>query len=108
MYHEFMQLIEGAKGAFPAARNTNLPCIPATRFETKPWSLLDKESEAQLLASFTEYTERNDLQLLLWTSATRKEISLRQWEATIALAIGSRSHYVQTSLPTLASRCNVR
>ena len=27
MFHEFMQLIEGAKGAFPAARNTNLPCI---------------------------------------------------------------------------------
>ena len=28
-----MQLIEGAKGAFPAARNTNLPCIPATHID---------------------------------------------------------------------------
>ena len=62
-----MQLIEGAKGAFPAARNTNLPCIPATRIGTNPWSLFGKESEAQMLASFTEYTERDDLQLLLWT-----------------------------------------
>ena len=34
MYHEFMQLIDGAKGTFPAARNTNLPRIPATRIET--------------------------------------------------------------------------
>ena len=67
MYHEFMQLIEGAKGAFPAARNTNLPCIPATHIETKPWSLFSKESEAQLLASCTEHTERDDLQVLLWT-----------------------------------------
>ena len=68
MYHEFMQLIEGAKGAFPAARNTNLPCIPATRIETKPWSLFGEESEAQLLlVNFTEYAERNDVQLLLWT-----------------------------------------
>ena len=55
MYHEFMQLIDGAKGAFPAARNTNLPCIPATRIETKPWSLFGEESEAQLLANFTDY-----------------------------------------------------
>ena len=53
-----MQLIEGAKGAFPAARNTNLPCIPATRIGTKPWSLFGEESEAQLLARFTEYAER--------------------------------------------------
>ena len=64
MYHEF----EGAKGAFPAAGNTNLPCIPATRIGTKPWSLFGEESEAQLLANFTEYAERDDLQLLLWTS----------------------------------------
>ena len=68
MYHEFMQLIEGAKGAFPAARNTNLPCIPATRIKLG----LSEESEAQLLANFTEYAERNDLQLLLWTSCNQK------------------------------------
>ena len=74
MYHEFMQLIEGAKGAFPAARNTNLPCI---HIDTKPWSLFGKENEAQLLASFTEYAERNDLQLLRWTFCNQKgEIAL--------------------------------
>ena len=72
MYHEFMQLIDGAKGALPAARNTNLPCIPATRIETKPWSLFGDESEAQLLANFTEYAERNGLQLLLWTFCNQK------------------------------------
>ena len=87
MYHEFMQLIEGAKGAFPAARNTNLPCIPATRTETKPWSLVGEESEAQLLANFTEYTERDDLQLLLWTFCNQNGdialVALRLWEATL-------------------------
>ena len=55
---------------FPA-RNTNLPRIPATRIETQLWSLFGEESEAQLLANFTEYTERNDLQLLLWTFCNR-------------------------------------
>ena len=64
MYHEFMHLIDGAKGTFPAARNTNLPRIPATRTETQPWSLFGEESEAQLLANFAEYAGQNDLQLV--------------------------------------------
>ena len=94
MYHEFMQLIEGAKGAFPAARNINLPCIPATHIETKPWSLFGKESEAQLLASFTEHTERDDLQVLLWTFYNQNgDIAL-----VCSKTMGrerSRSHYGQ-------------
>ena len=97
MYHEFMQLIEGAKGAFPAARNTNLPCIPATRIETKPWSLFGEESEAQLLARFTEYAERDDLQLLLWTFCNQNgDIALvcskTMGGNTVALAIRPPGH----------------
>ena len=101
MYHEFMQLIEGAKGAFPAARNTNLPCIPATRIETKPWSLFGEESEAQLLA-FAEHVRQNDPQLLLWTFCGQKgEIALVSkimGGNTIALAIrtpGSQSDFAK-------------
>ena len=44
------------------ARNTNLPCIPATRIETKPWSLIGEESEAQLRARFTEYSNGKRMQ----------------------------------------------
>ena len=89
MYREFMQLIDGAKGTFPAARNTNLPRIPA---KTQPWSLSDEESEAQLLANFAEYAGQNDLQLLLWTFCSQKgEIALVCSKImggnTIALAI---------------------
>ena len=112
MYHEFMQLIEGAKGAFPAARNTNLPCIPATRIETKPWSLFGEESEAQLLANFTEYTERNDLQLLLWTFCNQKGDIALVCSKTMGGNHCTRDRkslaLCATSLPTLASRCNVR
>ena len=83
MNHELMQLNEGAKGEFPAARNTNVPSIPATRIGTKPWSLFGEESEAQLLANFTEYAAER----YSGHSATRKEISLwsalRLWEATL-------------------------
>ena len=64
MYHDFMQLIEGAKGAFPAARNTNLPCIPATHIETKPWSLFGEESEAQLLLLWTFCNQNGDIALV--------------------------------------------
>ena len=112
MYHEFMQLIEGAKGAFPAARNTNLPCIPATRIGTKPWSLFGEESEAQLLANFTEYTERNDLQLLLWTFCNQKGDIALVCSKTMGGNHCTRDRkslaLCATSLPTLASRCNVR
>ena len=117
-----MQLIEGAKGAFPAARNTNLPCIPATRIETKPWSLFGEESEAQLLANFTEYTERNDLQLLLWTFCNQKgEIALvcskTMGGNTGALAIrtpGPQDDFakevarVMSNVAAMANGCNVR
>ena len=99
MYHEFMQLIEGAKGAFPAARNTNLPCIPATRIETKPWSLIGEESEAQLLARFTEYAERNDLQLLLWTFCNQKgDIALVCSKTMEATLLHSRSGHLDRKM----------
>ena len=113
MYHEFMQLIDGAKGAFPAARNTNLSCIPTTHIETKPWSLFGEESEAQLLASFTEYAERNDLQLLLWTFCNQKgEIALvcskTMGGNTVALAIrtpGSQDDFAKEVARIMGNRC---
>ena len=106
-----MQLIEGAKGAFPAARNTNLPCIPATHIETKPWSLFGEESEAQLLANFTEYTERNDLQLLLWTFCNQKgdiAVCSKTMGGNHCTRDRKSLALCATLLPTLASRCNVR
>ena len=99
MYHEFMQLIDGAKGAFPAARNTNLPCIPATRIETKPWSLFGEESEAQLLDNFAEYAGQNDLHCYSGRSAIKMEISLwsalRLWQATL---LHSRSGHLDRKM----------
>ena len=42
----------------------------------RDWFLFGEESEAQLLASFAEYAERNDEQLLRWTFCNQKEIAL--------------------------------
>ena len=110
MYREFMQLIDGAKGTFPAARNTNLPRIPATRIETQPWSLFGEESEAQLLANFAEYARQNDLQLLLWTFCNQQGDSALVCSKTMGgntIALAIRTPGSQSDFAVARVMCNI-
>ena len=106
MYHEFMQLIDGAKGAFPAARNTNLPCIPATRIETKPWSLFGKKARHNCSLILQNTLSGTTCSCYSGRSAIGMEISLwsalRRWQATL---LHSRSEHVVRKMVSRKKSC---
>ena len=64
-----------------------------------------------MLARFTEYAERNDLQLLLWTFCNQNgDIALvcsKTMEATIALAIGTPGLQSDFAKEVARIMCNV-